>query len=241
MISVVIPALNEAANLPATLVRVRDALPDAQIIVADGGSRDATVAIARDHGALTVTAPAGRGVQLAAGAAAARGALLLFLHADTLLPSNAGAILAAWFARADVRIGTFRLAFDAGGPFLRACAWCSRIDSVFTRFGDQGIAVRREFYAELGGFRAWPLFEDVELLRRARRITRVWSFPACVTTSARRFRARGPLRQQWLNTRLLLRFLSGTSPEKLAAAYRRCQPSQVPNNRFTNGVSRVRL
>ncbi len=241
VISVVIPALNEAANLPATLIRVRDALPGAEILVADGGSRDATVAIARAHGALTVTAPAGRGVQLAAGAAAARGDLLLFLHADTLLPPKAGAILAAWFARADVRIGTFRLAFDAGGPFLRACAWCSRIDSVFTRFGDQGIAVRREFYTELGGFPTWPLFEDVELLRRARRVTRVWSFPACVTTSARRFRAHGPLRQQWLNTRLLLRFLSGTSPEKLAAAYRRRQASHLANSDFTKGVSRVRL
>ena len=241
MISVVIPALNEAANLPATLVRVRDALPGAELIVADGGSRDATVAVARGHGAHIVTTPAGRGVQLAAGAAAARGDLLLFLHADTLLPPNAGAILATWFARADVRIGTFRLAFDDGGAFLRACAWCSRFDSVFTRFGDQGIAVRREFYAELGGFPAWPLFEDVELLRRARRVTRVWSFPACVTTSARRFRAHGALRQQWLNTRLLLLFLSGTSPEKLAAVYRRCQPSHAPNNRVTNGVSRVRL
>lgn len=219
MISVVIPALNEAANLPATLVRVRAALAGAEIIVADGGSGDATVAIARAHGALTVTTPGGRGVQLSAGASAARGDLLLFLHADTLLPPNAGAILAAWFARAEVRIGCFRLAFDDGGAFLRACAWCSRIDSVFTRFGDQGIAVRREFYAELGGFPAWPLFEDVDLLRRARRVTRVWSFPACVTTSARRFRAHGPLRQQWRNVRLLLRFLAGASPHALAADY----------------------
>jgi rSAM/selenodomain-associated transferase 2 len=221
MISVVIPALNEAANLPATLARTRAALPGAEIIVADGGSTDATAAIAAEDGARIVTAPRGRGVQLAAGAAAARGDLFFFLHADTLPPSDAGTILAAWFARPEVRIGTFRLAFDSGGPFLRACAWCSRIDSVFTRFGDQGIAIRREFYDALGGFPAWPLFEDVELLRRARRFTRVWSLPANVTTSARRFRARGPLRQQWLNARLLLRFLAGASPAALAAEYRR--------------------
>ncbi len=228
VISVVIPALDEAANLAATLTRVRAALPGAELVVADGGSADATVAIALAEGARVVTSARGRGVQLAAGAAAARGELLLFLHADTLLPADAGAVLARAFAREAVRIGTFRLAFDAGGPFLRACAWLTRFDSVFTRFGDQVIAVRREFYAELGGFPAWPLFEDVEVLRRARRVTRVWSFPAHVTTSARRFRARGPLRQQWLNATLLLRFLAGTSPHTLAADYRKVSVAATP-------------
>ncbi|MBL9202301.1 MAG: hypothetical protein JNL39_17460 [Opitutaceae bacterium] len=159
-------------------------------------------------------------MQLAAGAAATQGTWLVFLHADTLLPAHAAAVLAPYFIRDDVRIGTFRLAFDDGGWFLRACAWLTRFDSVFTRFGDQAIVVRRDFYAQLGGFPPWLLFEDVELLRRARRVTRVWSFPAAVTTSARRFRHRGPLRQQWLNTRLLLRFLAGTSPETLARRYR---------------------
>jgi rSAM/selenodomain-associated transferase 2 len=220
VISVVIPTLNEAGNLARTLAAVRRALPDAEAVVTDGGSADATLAIAQAHGARTVIGPAGRGLQLAAGALAARGNVLFFLHADTVPPEDAGAILARWFARPEVQVGTFRLAFDAGGPFLRGCAWCTRLDSVFTRFGDQGIVVRREFYTKLGGFPAWPLFEDVELLRRARRMTRVWSLPACVTTSARRFRARGPLRQQWLNARLLLRFLAGTPPEKLAAEYR---------------------
>lgn len=219
MISVVIPTLNEAANLPATIASVHAALPGAEIIVTDGGSRDATVAIARDLGARVAASPPGRGVQLAAGAAETRSDLLLFLHADTHLPVNAGALLAQWFARDEVRIATFRLAFDDSGVFLRACAWCSRIDSVFTRFGDQGIAVRREFYDQIGGFPAWPLFEDVEFLRRARRVTRVWSLPAHVTTSARRFRAHGALRQQWRNARLLLRFLAGASPHALAADY----------------------
>ena len=219
MISVVIPALNEAAAIAATIQRVRAVLPDAEIIVADGGSGDATLALARAVGAHALTAPRGRGPQLAAGAAAARGEVLLFLHADTLLPADAAAVLAAAFARPAVSVGTFRLRFDAGGFFLRACASCSRLDSVFTRFGDQGIAVRRDFYVALGGFPAWPLFEDVEFLRRARRVTRVWSFPACVTTSARRFRRHGALRQQWRNARLLLRFLAGASPHALAAEY----------------------
>lgn len=219
-ISVIVPTLNEAPRLAATLANIRSTLPGAEILVADGGSTDGTPQLAASLGARVTTCARGRGVQLSTGAAHASGDLLLFLHADTLLPANAATVLAAHFARSDTRIGTFRLAFDNAGAFLRACAWLTRLDSVFTRFGDQGIVVRRDFYQQLGGFPPWPLFEDVELLRRARRITRIWSFPANVTTSARRFRHRGPLRQQWLNARLLLRFLTGTPPEKLAALYR---------------------
>jgi rSAM/selenodomain-associated transferase 2 len=219
-ISVIVPTLNEAAHLPATLANIRATFPESEIIVADGGSTDDTPRLAAHLGARLITAATGRGSQLAAGAAHAGGELLVFLHADTRLPANAGSVLTRSFARPEVALGTFRLRFDHAGPLLRASAWLTRFDSVFTRFGDQGIVVRRAFYQELGGFPSWPLFEDVELLRRARRVTRVWSFPAYVTTSARRFRRRGPLRQQWLNTCLLLRFLTGTPPAKLAALYR---------------------
>ena len=218
-ISVIIPTLNEGTRLTATLDQVRSVLPEAELIVADGGSTDDTVVIAEKAGALTVAAPRGRGPQLAAGAEAAHGQLLLFLHADTTLPADAAGVLNRAFADQRILIGTFRLSFDAGGRFLKTCAWFTRIDSVFTRFGDQGIAVRRDFYAQLGGFPAWPLFEDVELLRRARRTTRVASFPASVTTSARRFERSGHLRQQCRNGWLLLRFLAGACPHRLAVQY----------------------
>ena len=218
-ISVIIPTLNEAPSLAATLDRVRTALPEAELIVADGGSTDGTPGIARVHGAKLVTAPRGRGRQLAAGAEAAHGHLLLFLHADTLLPPDTAEVLARTFADDRTQIGSFRLRFDRAGWFLHSCGWFTRFDSVFTRFGDQGIVVRRDFYGQLGGFPAWPLFEDVELLRRARRITRVVSFPAAVTTSSRRFQRGGHLRQQWRNGWLLCRFLAGASPHALAAEY----------------------
>lgn len=219
-ISVIIPTLNEAAGLARTIAHVRAALPAAELVIADGGSTDATPTIAATLGARVVPSARGRGVQLAAGAAEARGEILLFLHADTALPAEAAAVLERAFLSPAVQLGTFRLAFDSAHPFLRACAWLTRIDSVFTRFGDQGIVVRRNFFDRLGGFPPWPLFEDVEFLRRARRVTRIHSFPAHVTTSARRFRQRGPLRQQWLNARLFLRFLTGTPPETLARLYR---------------------
>lgn len=227
-ISVIIPTLNEAPSLAATLDRVRTALPEAELIVADGGSTDGTPGIARVHGAKLVTAPRGRGRQLAAGAEAAHGHLLLFLHADTLLPPDTAEVLARAFADDRTQIGSFRLRFDRAGWFLHSCGWFTRFDSVFTRFGDQGIVVRRDFYGQLGGFPAWPLFEDVELLRRARRITRVVSFPAAVTTSSRRFQRGGHLRQQWRNGWLLCRFLAGASPHALAAEYA-AEPAVAPN------------
>lgn len=236
-ISVVIPTLDEAERITATLVQVRAVLPHAAVIVADGGSQDGTAALAVREGARVVPCARGRGMQCVAGAALARSELLLFLHADTLLPPDAAAVLAHAFARPEVQIGTFRLAFDDASAALRAFAWFTRFDSVFTRFGDQGITVRRSLYQQLGGFPAWPLFEDVEFLRRARRVTRVWSLPACVTTSARRFRQRGVVRQQLQNARMLLRFLAGASPEVLAREYRNAtRPASRPVS-HTQGTS----
>jgi len=233
-LSVVIPTLNEDARIGKTITNVRFRLPEAEIIIADGGSTDETIRISASTGVRIVHAQRGRGMQCGAGAGVATGNVLFFLHADSLLPANAAEVLAAYFARPEVLIGTFRLAFDDSHSFLRVCSWCTRIDSVFTRFGDQGIVVRRDCYNALGGFPAWPLFEDVELLRRARRVTRVWSFPAEVTASARRFRRYGPLRQQMRNGRLLLRFLLGTAPDELAREYTCEAPGSSGSNPQTN-------
>ncbi len=218
-LSVIVPALNEGARLGATLASIRGTLPGAEIIVAPADSSDGTAAVALSGGARLAPSGRGRGRQCQAGALAAGAGLLLFLHADTLLPADAGEVIGRHFARPEVRIATFRLAFDGAGPLLRFYAWWTRWDSVFTRFGDQGIVVRRDFHAELGGFPPWPLFEDVELLRRARRMTRVWSLPASVTTSARRFTRGGGVRQQLRNGWLLAQFLLGASPDRLATRY----------------------
>jgi uncharacterized protein len=227
-LTVIVPTLNEAARIQHNLETTRAALPGARVIVVDGGSTDATATLARSAGAEVVHAGRGRGVQLAAGAAPATTEWLLFLHADTTLPSNAGNVIETFMSRPGAQIATFRLRFDHAGWFLRVCCWFTRCDSVFTRFGDQGILVRREFYYALGGFPAWPLFEDVELLRRARRKARVVSLPAAVTTSARRFENMGHFSQQWLNARLLFRFLLGSPPERLGEIYRASARSKQP-------------
>lgn len=219
-LSVIIPAFNEAARIGRTLERVRTALPRASLIVVDGGSTDETAAIASTFGAMVVHAPRSRGIQCHAGAIKSTAKWLLFLHADTLVPLEAESVFQDFAANPNAQMGTFRVQFADGGKFLDALAWAaSRGDSVFTRFGDQGVLVRHSFYDALGGFPPWPLFEDVALFQRARKLSRVHWLPAHVITSARRFNERGLFRQRLLNAELMLRFLAGASPFELAARY----------------------
>lgn len=217
---VVIPAFNEAVLIGRTLDRVRMALPRARFIVVDGGSNDETPAIAARAGATIVRAPRSRGIQCHAGAMQATAEWLLFLHADTLVPLEAELVFQTFAANRAAQIGTFRIQFAGGGRFLNTLAWAaSRGDSVFTRFGDQGILVRRSFYEMIGGFPPWPLFEDVALFQKARKLSRVHWLPGRVITSARRFNERGLFRQRLLNAELMLRYLAGASPFELAARY----------------------
>lgn len=218
-LSVVIPTLNEAAALPATLQRVREAWPQAEIVVTDGGSEDATIAVARAVGARVVTGPGGRGGQLRRGAECSSGDWLLFLHADTLLPANASAVVGEFMQKHPTGVATFRLRFDRANWFLRVSGWFTRFDSVWTRFGDQGIVVSRPVYEGLGGMPEWPLFEDVEFLCRARRRAPIVSLDAAVVTSSRRFTRYGPVRQQLRNGWLVWRYLQGESPDRLAGKY----------------------
>lgn len=224
-ISVIIPTLNEAENLPRALAALRCELPHAELVVVDAGSTDGTVAVAKNLGvtALTAATP-GRGSQCREGAARASGEWLLFLHGDTFLCESTGQTIERFCSVRENEAANFRLRFDEAQWFLRLSGRFSAIDSVFTRFGDQGILVRSTVYHEVGGFPAWPLFEDVELLRRLRRRRRVPSLRPGVLTSARRFRQHGPVRQQLRNGRLLVRFLLGADPARLAADYRRGGP-----------------
>lgn len=220
-LAIVIPTLNEAKALPATLSALRKGWPEAAVVVADGGSTDATLAIAAEFEAVCCRGlPRSRGAQMVAGAREVADAdWLLFLHADTRLDAAAVAAADDYMARSEARLAMFRLRFDAPGLLLRFSGWWTRFDSVFTRFGDQGILVSRTAYDQLGGFKPWPLFEDVDLLRRARKERRIDVLPATVLTSARRFQRRGVVRQQWHNASLLLRFLAGVDPRKLARNY----------------------
>ena len=214
--SVVIPTLNECGRIKATVERVRALSPDVEVIVVDGGSGDRTGEIAKSAGAHVIATAAGRGAQCAAGAREASGDVLLFLHADSQLPANAFEVIDEACRDDRFLIGVFRLDFDNPHWLLRTYAWFSRFDSMFTRFGDQGIVIRRELLDRLGGFPEVPLFEDVELLRNARRYASVRLLPATVVTSARMFLRVGVFRAQVWNAWLMGQYMLGAAPEDLA-------------------------
>lgn len=184
-------------------------------------STDSGVDSTATSGIQRLRAPRGRGTQCNAGAARATGPLLLFLHDDTALPVEAPGVVSNAFADPRTQIACFRLRFDHEHWLLAIYAFCSRFDSSLTSFGDQGILIRRSFFAAIGGFPDWPLFEDVDLLNRARHRTRkrIKKLPAVVTTSTVRFLENGILRQQLLNAELMLRFSLGASPESLRRRY----------------------
>ena len=190
ILTVVIPTLDEAARIGTRLAELAQGTAD-EMIVADGGSSDATVEIAQRAGAQVVIAAGGRGPQMNAGARAASGDVLLFLHADAALPPDAREWIARTLADPTVVAGAFRLhtVADEGrnwlGPFLRIADIRSHVTR--TPYGDQALFVRRAVFERVGGFPAEPLMEDVALSRRLRREGRLVTVPAYVRVSGRRF------------------------------------------------------
>jgi rSAM/selenodomain-associated transferase 2 len=222
--SVVIPTLNEQAFLPACIDSIKRLDAGVEIIVADGGSTDGTDLIAGSKDARLCRSQRGRGLQCNAGASIATGDVLVFLHADTMLPENAFARLTHIFNDRRVQFGTFRITFDVDHWFLRFLSFISVFDLGLFRFGDQCFVARKSFFHSLGGFRNWTVFEDMEFYRRAGKKTRTIRFPMAVTTSARRFVQNGIIRQQVKNTWLTVLYLLGISPAKLAVKYEQGNP-----------------
>ena len=221
-LSVVIPALNEAANLTRLLPALARDCPGAEIIVVDGGSRDETAAVvARQPGARLVMSERGRARQMNAGARQAIGDVLLFLHADTWLPADAGAAVDRALAEPGVVAGRFDVRFDNPRPVLRMVAWLmntrSRASGICT--GDQAIFVRRADFEAVGGYPDIPLMEDIELSRRLKRRGRLAALRLRVTTSARKWEREGPLRTIGLMWALRVLHFCGVAPARLHRWY----------------------
>lgn len=223
-LSIVIPTLNEATRLADTLQTVRSRCSeqcDLEIIVADGGSQDATAEIATQYQAKVVACNPGRGIQMNAGAALASGETLLFLHADAQLPQRYDEIVRSTLVGESIA-GAFRLQIDHDTPGLRMVAHLANLRSrVLQRpYGDQGLFLRLQTFCELGGFRNWPLMEDFELVQRLRKRGRIQLADASMTVSARRWQKRGIMRTTCLNQAIVLAWRMGVSPQRLAMWYR---------------------
>lgn len=216
-VSVIIPALNEEDNIRCALSSVG---PCHEVIVADGGSTDSTREIAASMGAVVLTVPPGRGAQMDSGAAIAAGDVLLFLHADSRLPEGW-----AWDvskALSDSRCvgGGFSLSLGSADPWLKLV---ERVANLRSRlgliYGDQAIFVRRESFFAAGGFNKLPLMEDVDCVKRLRRLGRMAVLKKKVTSSDRRWASGGRLRNTLRNWLTLSLYLAGVGPERLYGMY----------------------
>ena len=221
-ISALVPTLNAAASLPATLMALRGEV--AEVIIADGGSTDGTPGIARACGAQVITAPRGRGPQLRAAAEAASQPWLLALHADTRPGAGWQEAIAGFIARPEAteQAGYFRFALDDAAPEARRLevmvAWRSR--ALGLPYGDQGLLVGRDFYHVLGGYEPIPLMEDVALIRRIGRKSLV-ALPADFITSTEKWRRDGWYARSARNLFCLSLWFAGVSPERIARLYTR--------------------
>jgi rSAM/selenodomain-associated transferase 2 len=219
-ISVIIPALDEEAQLAEAVASAR-APGVGEIIVVDGGSRDATVHVARQHADLVLTAARGRAAQMNAGAFVARGDVLLFLHADTRLPPGFDSAVLDALADPGTVGGRFDVHLIPSTPLIRAVAELmnlrSRLSGIAT--GDQAIFVRRAVFEVIGGFETIPLMEDIALTRALKRRGRIACLRARVQTSSRRWLRDGPVRTILLMWWLRFLYFCGAPPERLHRRY----------------------
>ena len=221
--SIIVPMLNEAPGLPGLLARLTELeRQGCEILIVDGGSDDGSVSLAERAGFRVLASPKGRARQMNLGAAQATGDVLLFLHADTLLPEDALTTLRQSMQKTAAVWGRFDVLIDGAHPMLRVIATLMNHRSRWTGIatGDQAIFVTRKAFNAVGGYPDQPLMEDIELSNRLRALARPACIPTPVRTSGRRWESRGVWRTVLLMWRLRWAYWRGTPAEQLAQRYR---------------------
>jgi rSAM/selenodomain-associated transferase 2 len=218
---VIVPTLNEQEHLAATLAHVALA-PGDELIVVDGGSTDRTVAIAQQCTPYVLYSPPGRARQMNLGARQAQGDILLFLHADTLLPAGGLEAVRAALQQDGAVGGAFRLSIVPATPALRLIAWGTNLRTRFGQlpYGDQALFVPRQLFETLGGYDDVPFMEDVRLVQALRRRGRLTILPQPVQTSGRRWQRDGVLYTTVRNVVLVTLYFCGVPPATLQRWYR---------------------
>ena len=221
-ISVIIPAINEADNIANTIESIGPG-DKKEVIVADGGSSDDTVLIAKSLGAIVVNSSPPRARQMNQGAAGAVGDVLLFLHADTRLPEKFDELILQSLKRPDTVAGAFKLRIDSDIPVLRLIEHLANWRSRFlkTPYGDQAIFISSKLFHQVGGFPDIPIMEDFELVRKLKKKGEIVTLPVPVFTSPRRWQNIGILKTTLINQLVIATYFMGIAPEMIARWYRR--------------------
>jgi len=220
-ISAIVPTLNETHNID----RLADMLDGrvGEVILVDGGSTDNTRAKARSRGFWVSKNSTGRAGQMNGGSTQATGSVLLFLHADSRLPTGFADLITEALADEKTSLCAFSLGIETNNPLLKRIATLANVRSRLfgLPYGDQSFSLRRETFKALGGFPDLPIMEDYELARKARKQGKVITLPAQLITSDRRWRKLGIVQTTLINQLVIIGFKCGVSPEKLASLYRR--------------------
>jgi rSAM/selenodomain-associated transferase 2 len=220
-ISIIIPTRNEADSVGRLLPELLT-IPGVELLVVDGGSTDNTVDIAKSYDIQVLSTSPGKATQMNAGAEAAHGDILLFLHSDTKLAPGFVEQVKGALSQPGVSAGAFRLSIDGQGFGLRVIEWLVNFRSKALQmpYGDQGIFVTTDMFFSVGPFPPQPIMEDFELMRKLRRNGKIEILPLHATTSARRWKKLGILRTTAMNLAIIIGYLFGVKPEKLADWYR---------------------
>lgn len=232
-ISVIIPTLNEKDGISRS-IRSAIGAQDVEVIVSDGGSTDGTIHIAESYGAKVVRSPKGRAAQMNAGAKAASGDILLFLHGDSILPWGYGRLVREALSDKTLSLGAFSLRIGLPGELkdpefrssMDAISFWANVRSKWLSlpYGDQGFFMEKSLFHGLGGFPDMPLLEDVSLVRSASKVGRIGTISATIRTSSRRWRKLGAARTSIRNSMIMLAWAIGVSPTALASWYRADKP-----------------